>query len=241
MDEEQVRRQAISASPSAKPYDNKTASSTESPWSSHARDAIPRVATVSPPKAAAIAAPASASTAALPNPPRTEPSPVAHSAIPNAISVIARTAASPPIRAIARITVDLSGPIHQNLSDGFAGRTTAGQAHELLSAATDELEHAGQSLGSRSSRHENVVSDVDGLSGCPLADVAFEIVAKKYREIRSALSVAGWEVVRQRGSHEVWAKPGENARIVVAGKDSDTVPVGTLSSIRRASGLEHLR
>ena len=136
MDEEQVRRQAISASPSAKPYD-KTASSTESPWSSHARDAIPRVANVSPPKAAAIAAPASASTAALPNPPRTEPSPVAHSAKPNAISAIAR-AASPPIRAVTRVTVDLSGPIHQNLSDGFAGRTTAGQAHELLSAATDE-------------------------------------------------------------------------------------------------------
>lgn len=35
--------------------------------------------------------------------------------------------------------------------------------------------------------------------------------------------------------------PGEDARIVVAGKDSDTVPVGTLSGIRRASGLEHLR
>jgi predicted RNA binding protein YcfA (HicA-like mRNA interferase family) len=64
---------------------------------------------------------------------------------------------------------------------------------------------------------------------------------KKYREIRSALKAAGWEVLRQRGSHEVWGKPGETARIVVAGKDGDTVPVGTLSSIRRASGLEHLR
>jgi predicted RNA binding protein YcfA (HicA-like mRNA interferase family) len=39
----------------------------------------------------------------------------------------------------------------------------------------------------------------------------------------------------------VWAKPGEAARIVVAGKANDHVPVGTLSSIRRASGLEHLR
>lgn len=63
----------------------------------------------------------------------------------------------------------------------------------------------------------------------------------KYREIRTALVEADWEVLRQRGSHEVWGKPGENVRIVVAGKDSDTVPVGTLSSIRRASGLEHLR
>jgi len=64
---------------------------------------------------------------------------------------------------------------------------------------------------------------------------------KKYREVRVALEAAGWQVLRQRGSHEVWGKPGENARIVVAGKDRDTVPVGTLSSIRRASGLEHLR
>ena len=66
-------------------------------------------------------------------------------------------------------------------------------------------------------------------------------VPKKYREVRAALHEAGWDVLRQRGSHEVWGRPGENARIVVAGKDSDTVPVGTLASIRRASGLEHLR
>lgn len=70
---------------------------------------------------------------------------------------------------------------------------------------------------------------------------SIEAMAKKYREIRSALEVAGWKVLRQHGSHEVWGKPGETARIVVAGKDNDTVPVGTLASIRRASGLEHLR
>jgi len=64
---------------------------------------------------------------------------------------------------------------------------------------------------------------------------------KKYREIRVALKEAGWQVLRQRGSHEVWGKPGATARIVVAGKDSDTVPVGTLSSIRKVSGLDHLR
>ena len=64
---------------------------------------------------------------------------------------------------------------------------------------------------------------------------------KKYKEVRAALIDAGWTVVRQRGSHEVWARPDYDARIVVAGKDSDTVPVGTLGSIRRASGLEQLR
>jgi len=66
-------------------------------------------------------------------------------------------------------------------------------------------------------------------------------VPKKYREVRTALLEAGWQVLRQRGSHEVWGKPGESARIVVAGENSDTVPVGTLASIRRASGLEQLR
>jgi predicted RNA binding protein YcfA (HicA-like mRNA interferase family) len=66
-------------------------------------------------------------------------------------------------------------------------------------------------------------------------------MAKKYGEVRQALLDAGWSVVRQRGSHEVWARPGRDKRIVVGGKDSDTVPVGTLGSIRRASGLEHLR
>ena len=64
---------------------------------------------------------------------------------------------------------------------------------------------------------------------------------KKYREVRAALLEAGWEVVRQRGSHEVWAHPQRTERVVVAGKDSATVPVGTLGSIRKASGLENLR
>ena len=55
------------------------------------------------------------------------------------------------------------------------------------------------------------------------------------------LREAGWEPIRQRGSHEVWAHPEFDNRIIVAGKDSDTVAVGTLGSIRRASGLDELR
>jgi len=64
---------------------------------------------------------------------------------------------------------------------------------------------------------------------------------RKYREVRTALHEAGWRIVRRRGSHEVWAHTESARRIVVAGKGSDTVPVGTLNSIRRASGLEQLR
>ena len=66
-------------------------------------------------------------------------------------------------------------------------------------------------------------------------------MAKKYKDVRKALVDAGWSVARQRGSHEVWVHRDREDRIVVAGKDSDTVPIGTLGSIRRASGLEHLR
>jgi predicted RNA binding protein YcfA (HicA-like mRNA interferase family) len=64
---------------------------------------------------------------------------------------------------------------------------------------------------------------------------------KKYREVRRALIDAGWQVIRRRGPHEVWTRADSTARIVIAGKDSDSVPKGTLGSIRRASGLENHR
>jgi predicted RNA binding protein YcfA (HicA-like mRNA interferase family) len=66
-------------------------------------------------------------------------------------------------------------------------------------------------------------------------------MAKKYRDVRRALLDSGWSPVRQRGSHEVWAHPDRAQRIIVAGKPGATVPQGTLSSIRRASGLDELR
>ena len=66
-------------------------------------------------------------------------------------------------------------------------------------------------------------------------------MAKTYREVRQALAAAGWLVARQRGSHEVWTHPERRERIVVAGKPNDTVPVGTLGSIRTQSGIEELR
>lgn len=64
---------------------------------------------------------------------------------------------------------------------------------------------------------------------------------RKYREVRAILKAAGGQVLRQRGSHEVWGKPGEPARIVIAGKGSDTVPPGILAKIRRQTGLRWLR
>lgn len=63
-------------------------------------------------------------------------------------------------------------------------------------------------------------------------------MAKKYREIRNLLRAAGWAKVRQTGSHETWESPDGSRAVTVAGKDSDTVPAGTLAAMRRATRLE---
>jgi hypothetical protein len=46
-----------------------------------------------------------------------------------------------------------------------------------------------------------------GEAGAPVsvAGRSLRCMPKKYREVRTALSEAGWEVLRQRGSHEIWA------------------------------------
>jgi predicted RNA binding protein YcfA (HicA-like mRNA interferase family) len=66
-------------------------------------------------------------------------------------------------------------------------------------------------------------------------------VAKKFREVRRALRAEGWGKVRQAGSHETWESPDGSRAVTVAGKNSDTVPAGTLAAIRRATGLKDLR
>ncbi|TMM01915.1 MAG: type II toxin-antitoxin system HicA family toxin [Actinobacteria bacterium] len=66
-------------------------------------------------------------------------------------------------------------------------------------------------------------------------------MAKKFREVRRALRAAGWSRVRQSGSHEIWASADGSRVVTVAGKDSDTVPVGTLAAMRRTTGLDELR
>jgi predicted RNA binding protein YcfA (HicA-like mRNA interferase family) len=63
---------------------------------------------------------------------------------------------------------------------------------------------------------------------------------KTFGEVRRRLGDAGFEVVRQSGSHQAW-RHVDGRRVTVAGKDSKTVPAGTLASIRRATGLEDLR
>lgn len=67
------------------------------------------------------------------------------------------------------------------------------------------------------------------------------IVARKFREVRVALRDAGWVRVRTHGSHEIWRSTDGRRTVTVAGKDSDSVPPGTLAAMRRATGLDDLR
>jgi predicted RNA binding protein YcfA (HicA-like mRNA interferase family) len=66
-------------------------------------------------------------------------------------------------------------------------------------------------------------------------------VPKKFKEVRRILSLNGWTKVRQTGSHETWRSSDGTRSVTVAGKNSDTVPVGTLVGMRRDTGLDELR
>ena len=79
------------------------------------------------------------------------------------------------------------------------------------------------------------------LAGASGRAPSFARVAKKYRQVRKLLKKAGWTRLRQTGSHESWESPDGARSVTVAGKDSDTVPAGTLAAMRRATGLDELR
>jgi predicted RNA binding protein YcfA (HicA-like mRNA interferase family) len=55
------------------------------------------------------------------------------------------------------------------------------------------------------------------------------------KEVARMLEKAGWEKVRQRGSHMILVKPGELASLSVP--DHKEVAKGTLRSLIRAAGL----
>jgi len=55
------------------------------------------------------------------------------------------------------------------------------------------------------------------------------------REVVRAFSKAGWEMVRQRGSHMILVKTGHMASLSVP--DHREVAKGTLRSLIRSSGL----
>lgn len=63
-------------------------------------------------------------------------------------------------------------------------------------------------------------------------------MAQKVKQIIDLLEENGWECVRMKGDHRMYHKNGARRPIVVPGNLNDDMPVGTLKSILRESGLK---
>jgi predicted RNA binding protein YcfA (HicA-like mRNA interferase family) len=60
----------------------------------------------------------------------------------------------------------------------------------------------------------------------------------KVREVLRLLRDDGWYLVATRGSHRQFKHPTKLGRVTVAGKPSNDLAPGTLSSILKQAGLE---
>ena len=60
----------------------------------------------------------------------------------------------------------------------------------------------------------------------------------KVSDILRALAADGWYLVATKGSHRQFKHPTKAGRVTVAGKPSDDLAPGTLSSILKQSGLK---
>jgi predicted RNA binding protein YcfA (HicA-like mRNA interferase family) len=60
----------------------------------------------------------------------------------------------------------------------------------------------------------------------------------KVREVLRLLRDDGWYLVATRGSHRQFKHPTKLGRLTVAGKPSNDLAPGTLSSILKQAGLE---
>jgi predicted RNA binding protein YcfA (HicA-like mRNA interferase family) len=60
----------------------------------------------------------------------------------------------------------------------------------------------------------------------------------KVREVIKLLEGDGWRHVRTTGSHRQFQHSGKSGTVTVAGKLGVDVPIGTLNSILKQSGLK---
>jgi len=67
------------------------------------------------------------------------------------------------------------------------------------------------------------------------------VLPKTVREIERILRDSGWTLVRTVGSHRQYVHPDNPNVVTVPGAPGKQVATGTLSSIRRASGIQELR
>jgi predicted RNA binding protein YcfA (HicA-like mRNA interferase family) len=59
----------------------------------------------------------------------------------------------------------------------------------------------------------------------------------KVKEVLKILEEDGWYINRTRGSHRILKHPSKSGIVVVPGKQSDDIPIGTLSSIWKQTEL----
>ena len=59
----------------------------------------------------------------------------------------------------------------------------------------------------------------------------------KVKEVLKILEADGWYIDRSRGSHRILKHRSKSGIVVVPGKPSDDIPVGTLSSIWKQAEL----
>jgi predicted RNA binding protein YcfA (HicA-like mRNA interferase family) len=60
----------------------------------------------------------------------------------------------------------------------------------------------------------------------------------KVSDILAMLKNDGWMLVATRGSHRQFKHPSKSGRVTLAGKPSDDLAPGTLSSILKQAGLK---
>jgi len=60
----------------------------------------------------------------------------------------------------------------------------------------------------------------------------------KVRDVIRLVQEAGWVEVTRRGSHRQFKHPTRAGRVTVAGKLSDDLAPGTLSSVLKQAGLK---
>jgi predicted RNA binding protein YcfA (HicA-like mRNA interferase family) len=60
----------------------------------------------------------------------------------------------------------------------------------------------------------------------------------KVRDVSKLLERDDWHLVRTRGSHRQYKHPVKRGLVTVAGKSSDELAAGTLSSVLKQAGLK---
>lgn len=66
-------------------------------------------------------------------------------------------------------------------------------------------------------------------------------MSMRVRDVIAELEADGWVIVRTRGSHRQYKHSTKPGLVTIPGKPSSTLAPGTLGSIRKQSGLDHLR